>query len=219
MSSEKEHSPQHEELLKKKAFEQQEVPEVLTFIQKYAKPATIALVAVCAIVLADQLFKNLRHKKEVRADAALMQARNAQDLQAVLDDYASTPSAPIAMMGLAKEKFNAGQFDEAEALYLKFTKKYAGNELADQAKLNLIACKEAKEQLGEAHLLYGEFAKEHKGSYLEPVAMMGKARCLETLGQFDEAQIAYEDILVNFPESSWSQQAEANLKEILGKKQ
>lgn len=219
MSSEKQHSPQHEELLKKQAFEQQEVKEVLSFIQKYAKPAAIVLVVLCAIILTDRFFKNQRHKKEVRADAALMQARNAQDLEAVLDDYASTPSAPIALMGLAKEKFNAGQFDEAEALYAKFAKKHADNELADQAKLNLIACKEAKGQLGEAHLLYGEYAKQHKGSYLEPVAMMGKARCLETLGQFDEAQIAYEDILVNFPESSWAQQAEVNLKEVLGKKQ
>lgn len=219
MSSEKQHSPQHEALLKKKAFEQQEVKEVLTFIQKYAKPATIALVVVCAIVLADRFFKSQRHMKEVIADAELMQARSAQDLQAVVDDYAATPAGPIALMGLAREKFNTGLFDEAEALYTTFVKKHAHHELTDQAKLNLIACKEAKGQLGDAHLLYGEFAKQHKGSYLEPEARMGQARCLEALGQLPEAQIAYEDIIVNFPESSWAQQAEANLKRVLGKKQ
>jgi TolA-binding protein len=219
MSNEKQHSPQHEELLQKQALKQQEVTEVLVFIQKYAKPAAIVVIAVCAIILADRLFKSQRHKKEARADAALMQARSAQDLQAVVDDYASTPAAPIALMGLAREKFNAGLFDEADALYATFTKKHGDHELAAQAELNLIACKEAKGQFGDAHLLFGEFAKKHKGSYLEPAALMGRARCLEALDQLDEAQITYEDIIVNFPESSWAQLAESNLKMILGRKQ
>ena len=121
-------------------------------------------------------------------------------------------------MGLAREKFNAGQIDEAEALYTQFVKKHGGHELALQAHLNLIACKEANGQLGDAHLLYGEFATENSDSYLAPSAMMGKARCLEALGLFDEAQIAYEDILVNFPEGIWAQIAEANLKAMLAKK-
>ena len=74
-------------------------------------------------------------------------------------------------------------------------------------------------QHGDAQLLYGEFVKKNEGSYLVPTAMMGKARCLEALNQLDEAQIAYEDIIVNFPEGSWAQIAEANLKVLLGKKQ
>ena len=49
--------------------------------------------------------------------------------------------------------------------------------------------------------------------------MMGQARCLEALDQLDEAQIAYEDIIVNYPNTTWSQVAEANLKTVLGKKQ
>ncbi|MCK4564806.1 MAG: tetratricopeptide repeat protein [Verrucomicrobia bacterium] len=209
----------HEELLKQQALEQSEVKEVLLFLKKYAKPTGIAIAVVCALVLTDRFFKSQRYEKESAADTALMHARTAEDLQAILDDYASTPAGPIALMGLAREKFNAGQIDEAEALYTQFTKKHGDHELSVLAELTLIACKEAKGQLGDAHLLYGEFAKTHAGSYLAPSALMDKARCLETLGQLDEAQIAYEDIIVNFPESSWSQMAEANLKVVLGKKQ
>jgi len=211
-------SSQHEEVLKKQALEQQEVKEVLVFLQKYAKPAAIAIIVICAIVLVDKLFKAQRHKKEATADTALMHAQSAEDLQAIVEDYASTPSGPLALMALAREKFNAGQFDEAEILYTRFKKKHGGHELAAQAELNLVTCKEANGQLGDAHLLYGEFVKKHVGSYLVPSAMMGQARCLEALDQLDEAQIAYEDIIVNFPETSWSRVAEANLKTVLGKK-
>ena len=84
MSSEKQHTPQHEELLKRQALEQQEVKEVLVFIRKYAKPAIIALVVICVIVLADKALKAQRHKKEVAADSALMQAKNPADLQAIV---------------------------------------------------------------------------------------------------------------------------------------
>lgn len=213
------HSPMHEEVLKKQALEQQEVKEVLVFFRKYAKPAVIAVVAVCVFVLADKFLKAQRHKKEATADTALMEARNAEDLQAIVDDYASTPTGPLALMELARDKFNAGQFDEAEELYTRFTKKHSGHELAAQAELNLITCKEAKSQFGEAHLLYGEFAKKHADSFLAPSAKLGQARCLEALNELNEAQIAYEDIIVNYPETSWSRIAEANLKTVLGKKQ
>jgi TolA-binding protein len=218
MSSEKQHSPQHEELLKRQALEQQEVKEVLVFIRKYAKPAAIIVIVICAVLLGDKLLKTNRYKKEAAAESALMKAQNAEDLQAVIDDYASTPSKPLAMMGLAREKFNGGQIDEAEALYTQLTKKYSTHEMALQAKLNLISCKEAKGQLSDAHLLYGEFASAHPASYLAPSAMLSKARCLEALNLLDEAQIAYEDVIVNYPEGTWAQIAEANLKIVLGKK-
>ena len=213
------HSPQHEEVLKQQALEQKEVTEVLVFLRKYAKPAGIAIAVVCVIVLADKLFKTQRFKKEVAADTALIDARSVQDLQNVVNDYASTPSGPLALMELARAKFNAGQIDESEELYTRFTKKHADHELAAQAELNLITCQEAKGQFGETHLLYGQFATKHAGSYLEPSAMLGQAHCLEALGQLDEAQIAYEDIIVNFPETGWSRIAAANLKTVLGKKQ
>jgi TolA-binding protein len=219
MSHDEQHSPQHEELLKKQALEQQEVTEVLVFIKKYIKPIAIALVVVCVITLTNRFFKGQRVQKEAAADSALMQARSVDDLQKVLNDYPSTLAEPKALMRLALEKFNAGQTTEAELLYIQFVKEHGDHELATQAELNLIICKEAQDQLGDAHLLYGEFAAKHAESFLAPVALMGKARCLEALDLLDEAQVAYEDIIVNFPETSWGQIAEANLKVVLRKKQ
>jgi len=217
MSSQKQHSAQHEELLKKQSLEQQEVKEVLNFFKKYAKPAVIVILAVCAFFLVDRYLKSSRLQKEAAADAALMQARSASDFQAILDDYGSTPSAPLALMGLARQTFNAGQYDEAEALYGKFLKKYKKHEMAVQAEFNQITCREAKGQLGDAHLLYGEFVKKHPDSYLAPLAMISQARCLESLSLLADAKQVYEDLVFSYPGSSWAQMAEANLTVVESK--
>jgi TolA-binding protein len=213
------HSPHHEEVLKRQALEQSEVKEVLVFFKKYAKPAAIVLALACIFILVDKSLKSSRFKKEAKADAALMTAFDIGALQAVLDNYPSTPSGPLALMELAKEQFNAGQVDVAEALYSRFSKDYEGHELADQASLNLITCKMAKGQYADAHRLYGEFAQMHADSYLTPAALMGQARCLESLGQLEEAQIAYEDVIVNYPNTVWANDADFKLKAVLARKQ
>lgn len=207
----------HEVMLKQQALKQQEVEEVLGFLQKYSKPATIAIVAVCALFLADRLLKNSRANKERKADAALLDARTAADYQAILDDFGSTPSAPLALMGLALERFNAGQVQDAVGLYGDFSKKYPQHELAEQAEFNQITCKEALGQTGDAHLLYGEFAKKHADSHLAPVALIAQARCLESLSLPAEAKQVYEDVITYHPGTGWSRMAEASLKVVEAK--
>ena len=212
-----EETKRHEEVLQHQALENSEVKEVLNVILKYAKPAIAVVIVVCAFVLINSFFKGNRVKKEAKADTALMQAHTAADYQAVLDDFGATPSAPLAMMGLAQEKFNAGQVDEAEALYGTFLKKYGKHEMAVQAEFNQITCKEGKGQLDDAQRLYGEFAQEHESSHLAPVALLSKARCLDHLSKFSEAKQAYEDLIAYYPETGWAQGAERKLKILQSK--
>lgn len=218
MSNEKQHSEQHEALLKKQALEQQEVKEVLAFFQKYSKPAIVVIIAICAIILSNRLIQTQRQSKELKADTALTLAQTPEALMAIYEDYSSTPAAPLALMSLAKGKFNNGLTDEAQELYSTFVKQYPKHEMFPQAELNLINCKEANGQLGDAHLLYAEFAQKYADNvFLAPVALLGKARCLVELEQYSEAQIVYENIIVNYPESSWAREAEASLSTIAAK--
>ncbi len=198
----------------RKALEQAEVKEVLNVFQKYLKPVATVTLLVCALFLANNFFRGNRLKKEAKADAALMNAQSAADYQAILDDYGSTPSAPLAMMGLAQENFNEGKLDEAAKLYAGFAKKYPKHEMAEQAEFNLITCKEAKGELSEASILYGDFKSKHGDSHLAPVALLGKARCFEALDNFSEAKQVYEDVITYYPESGWSQIAETQLKVV-----
>ena len=211
MSKDKQHSPQHEELLKKQALEQSEVKEVLDVIKKYAVPATIVVLVVCGIFLFDRYLKSMKASKEAKADAALATAMGAADYEDIIEEYASTASAPVAMMQLAMAKFYAGEHDAALELYEQFTRKFPKHEMALQAELNAITCMEAKGLHSEAHLLYGDFTAKHSDSYLAPVAKMSQARCLEAMGNPAEAKRAYEDLIVAYPGSSWSGLAETRM--------
>ena len=217
MSKEKQHSPQHQELLKKQALEQSEVKEVMDVIKKYAVPATIFILVVCGIFLFDRYLKTSKASKEAKADAALVTAMSAADYEDIIADYGSTASAPIAMMRLAMARFSSGEYAAAQELYEEFVRKYPKHEMSRQAELNAITCRESKDELGEAHLLYGDYAAKYADSYLAPVAKMGQARCLEAMGNSAEAKRAYEDLVVTYPESSWANLAETRMSVIASK--
>ena len=212
-----EHSPQHDELLEAQELKQHEVTEVLNFLKKYAKITGAVILFILAFVLIDSYFKSRRYSKESTADQGLLKAQTAEQFKAVADNYASTPAGPVAMMGLGKEYFNAANYDAAEKLFNDFLKKHPKHEMAPLAELNLIACKEARGHLGDAHLLYSDFATKYKTTYIAPLAIMGKARCLEALGKLAEAQSAYEDIIMFYPDGSWGNIAQANLRALKNK--
>ncbi|MDH3981573.1 MAG: tetratricopeptide repeat protein, partial [Kiritimatiellaceae bacterium] len=202
---------QHEEL------EQAEVKEVLNFINKYVKPTGVVVAVICIFVLANSFVKGTRQKTEAKADAALMDAKTAADYQAIMDNYSKTPSAPLALLGLAQEKFNTGDVAGAEGLYADFMGKYAKHEMAAQAEFNRITCKEAQGKYADAGKLYGDFKNNHPDSHLAPVALLSKARCLEATHNFTDAKVVYENVITFYPQSGWSQTAEANLRVVESK--
>jgi TolA-binding protein len=217
MSKEKQHSPQHQEVLKKQALQQSEVKEVLDVIKKYAVPATIFVLVVCGVFLFDRYLKTSKASKEAAADAALVTALSAADYEEIIEEYGSTASAPIAMMRLAMARFSSGEYAAAQELYEEFAGKYSKHEMALQAELNAITCRESKGEFSEAHLLYGDYAANYADSYLAPVAKMGQARCLEAMGNPAEAKRAYEDLVVTYPESSWADLAETRMSVLASK--
>ncbi len=217
MSNEKQHSPQHDALLKKKALEQNEVGEVLVVIKKYGVPVLVAVIVCCGIIMAKNLYTRSKLNKELNASTAMAIARTAEDFGKIVEKYGSTTSAPLAMMSQARTQFADGNFAAAQETYEAFLKKYPENEMVLQAKLNVITCREEKGELSEAHLLYSDFVLNNKDSYLAPVAMMGQARCLAELGLVDDARRAYEDLIMSYPGSAWASAADTRIKVIKSK--
>lgn len=203
----------HAEAVKQRhdAMEQAEVKEVLNFIMKYVKPVAAVLIVICVIVIGKSVLTNNRMKKEAAADKALMEARSVADYQAVLNNYGNTPSAPMALMGMAQQKFNAGATAEASELYKEFSKKYPKHEMTVQAEYNVIHCMEAERQFEAAAAAYGAFRENNQDSHLAPVALLSKARCLEAQNKWAEAKAVYEDVLAFYEDTGWAQLAEGNI--------
>ncbi len=203
----------HAEAVKRRhqATEQAEVKEVLNFIMKYAKPVVAVVVVICVLIIAGSIIKSSQIKKEAAADMAFMEAQTAADYQNILDNYGKTPSAPLALLGLAQQKFNESAVAEAADLYGEFVKKYPAHDNAVQAEYNQINCIEAQGKYAEAAQAYGDFKVAHEKSRFAPQALLDKGRCLEKLNKLAEAKQVYEDVIAFYPNSGWAQLAENNI--------
>lgn len=209
------HSPQHEDLVKQHQLEQHEVKEVLKFINKYAKQGGIIIAAIIIVTLAYGVMKNKQQQEAIKADLLLTKANATADYETVATEYGKTKAGQVAELALAREKFNAGAYQEAEAIYAKFANN-SDPELALIAQFNQITCEEADGQLEKATSMYDAFANANKEHYLAPSALMAKARCLKESGKADEAKMIYEDLLVNDLANPWFDQINSYIKMIEG---
>lgn len=202
------HSQQHQEL------EQHEVREVLNFLKRYGKLIGAGVLAAVVTVLVSRGIASHRARKAAEADQMLINARTPAELQAVVENYSSTPSAPAALLDLAKTLFNEGSTVQARENYELFLKKYGRHELRPAAEIGLAYCTEAEGDLNGAMEQFRAFVQKNEDSYLKPMAELGTARCLEQLGRREEARIALEDFLAANPGSAWTTRAEDALQRL-----
>jgi len=209
-----EKKPTHDELEHKKALQEHEVKEVVGFLKRYGKMIGTGVLAAAVTVVAARVYANHKAAKLTEAEQRLMNAQTPQQLEEVVTKYSSTPTAPVALLDLAKTYFNLGETAQARAQYQRFLKKYSKHEMRPVAELGLIYCTEADGDFTGAAAQFAEFAKKHSSSYLHPVAVLSIARCMEQAGQIAEARIVLEDFLAENGGTSWSGVAESSLKQL-----
>ena len=199
------------ERIQDEELRQHEVPEMLTFLRDNGMAILIGVALAVAIFVSLSVYRNYKKTAAEQASLALFQAQTPDQVQKVLDDYGSTPIAPVAALSLASDYFNAGQFELADHHFAQFLARFPGNSLAPVAELGLAQCKEATGQLDQALEGFKKLNAEYQGHYLAPLAMFGEARTLEQLKRFDEAKALYEDFIAANPTNQWLNRAEASL--------
>jgi predicted negative regulator of RcsB-dependent stress response len=209
-----EHSPQHDDLQKKQVLEEHEVKEVMGFLKRYGKLIGTGILAATVTVLVSKGYVNHKASRLAKAEQMLMEANTPQALEAMIDQYGSTPSAPIALLDLAKTYFNMGDAAQARAQYERFLKKYKNHELKTTAELGLAYCTEADGDFNGAATQFAAFAEKNAKNYLHPQAILGVARCMEQAGRIDDARIVLEDFLTESVGTSWAGTAESALQSL-----
>jgi len=174
---------------------------------------------VLAVIIGVTVYKAKKVESDRNAAQILTAARSDKDLQTIIGQHASTPYAPMAMLKLAKMRFDAGDYDGALKQYAEFKQKYPQHAMIDGAEVGRIYCLEAKGQIEDALKAFAAFASEHPTHFLAPQATFGQARCLEQLGQYAEAKAVYEDFMAAHPDSGWAPKAEEMLSLIVKKTQ
>jgi predicted negative regulator of RcsB-dependent stress response len=209
-----EHTPQHGNLQKKQELEEHEVKEVLGFLKRYGKLIGAGILAAALTVVGSRVYANHKASRMAKAEKALMAAQTPQELENLVNEYSSTPTAPVALLDLAKTYFNDGDTAKARAQYERFLKKYKKHEMEPIAELGLAYCTEADGDFDGAATQFADFAKKYSTSYLHPQAILSVARCMQQANRADEARIVLEDFLAENGGSAWAGTAQNELQSI-----
>jgi predicted negative regulator of RcsB-dependent stress response len=190
---------------------QVEMEKLRGLFREHGQPVLIGLGLALAIFLGIGAYKNYRQSVALRAAQMLAGARSTEQLQQVVNMYPSTASAPIAMLALAGQYYDAGQYDLAQFTYAQFEQKYPKHPMKLSAEIGKAQCLEGSGQLDQALTAFEAFAAANTNHFLTPMARLGRARCLTQLGQYEDARAAYEEFIAAYPDSGWASLAETAL--------
>ena len=204
----------HDKVQKQHELEQHEVKQVLEFLKRYGKLILAGVIAATVAVVATRGLAARKAVQIAEAEQMLMEARTTQQLEDLVDGYKSTPTAPVALLDLAKRLFNEGQFAAAREQYDRFVNDYKRNELMPIAEFGLAHCTEADGNVEAAIAEFTAFLADHPGHYLEAPAILALARCQEQAGRTDDARITLEDFLAERSGTQWAGAAEASLQQL-----
>jgi tetratricopeptide (TPR) repeat protein len=192
----------------------EEYPEFISFLVSHGKNIVTGILLAALVYLGVKFYFEREDGTVSQAATAFAQAKNIDDLERIILDYKSTPTAALATMSLAKAYFDAGDYDMALGAYMEFQTKFPDHPLVISADLNRISCLESRGQIQEALSSYDVFIAANPDHFLAIEAMFGRARCLEKLGLFNKARTVYEDYMVANPRGVWFPRAEESLQEV-----
>ncbi len=188
-----------------------EADKLKALFREYGQPVLIGLGLAVAVFLGYGAYKNYKQSVALRASQMLMGAQTTEQLQQVVNQYGATPTGPLAVLTLAAQYYEGGQYDLAQFTYTQFEQKYPRHPLKQIAEVGKAQCLEGSGQFDVAASQFDAFIKANPKNFLTPLAILGKARCQTELGQFGEAKATYEDFIAANPKSSWASIAETAL--------
>ena len=190
---------------------EEHAPEAHDFLAKNGRSLLVGVAAAALVFVGASTYRNYKASAAQEAETLLFASQSPESIQKVIDDYGSTPVAPLAQLTLAAAKYDAGEYDVAEKLYAEFLTKFPRHLLRDLADFNRAVCQEAAGRMDDALTSYTAFAGKDKQHYLQPEAVFGRARCLEQLNRYPEAKAVLEDFVAANPTNAWGDRAEATL--------
>lgn len=194
-----------------------EVNEAIEFLKAWGRPIGLGVLLAALVFIGLTVHRSNKARAAVDADRMLATGKPEQ-LKAVLAQLPDTPSAPAALLTLARTDYVESRYEDAKKKYVDFVARYPQHALRPAAELNAVLCDEALGRTAEARAGYEALAAKYKDHYLAPQAVFGKARSLEQEGKYDDARAVYEDFIAADTNSAWRASAETSIKAIAMKK-
>jgi TolA-binding protein len=135
------------------------------------------------------------------ASAALAEAKDIPQLEAVVKKFGGTPPASDALLLLAAAQQAAGKFDESTASFQDFLKANPKHQLAGGALFGIGQNQDAAGKPADALTTYQQVVEKYPKSYAAPFAAYSQAEILLRDFRRDEARAALEALISQFPDS------------------
>jgi TolA-binding protein len=191
-----------------------QLEEIKELATRHGRTALLAVVIFLVVTVPIFLVRYYRASAIEKASSLLSAATQPSDLENIVKDYPRTPTAPLAMLSLARALYDRQDYVKAQATYEDFLARHAQHQMAPVAEMGKAHCLEGKGLLNDALKSFETFAATHKDHYLTTQALLGKARCLHQLGKTKEARIVIEDFVTAHPKSPWKARAEEMLDDF-----
>ena len=191
-----------------------EFEHIKEIASRHGTSIAIGLAVILIAVLAGIFTRNRAAATKRDALRLLSSARTVADLETIADRYSATPTAPLALLRLAKVHYDTGNFGLALQKYDSFASQYSDHPFAAAAELGKMHCLEAQGRYQEALQQFQDFVAREPEHFLMPQAVFGEARCLEGLWRLDDARILYETFIASHPESPWLDRVEDILASV-----
>lgn len=190
-----------------------ESSEAVDLLRQHGPAVAIGLAVAVAIFIAIILHRHRQEIERQEASELFASAQGPQQLEAVIDQYPKSPEAPMALLTLASERYDAGEFELAEMHYHQFLDQFTDHTMRPAAELGLTHCHEALGRTEDALNGFRSFVAAQDDHYLAPLARLGEARILAQQENFEAARAIYEEI-IDDPESPWHAQAQSSLRHM-----
>ena len=148
------------------------------------------------------------------AIAALAEAKDIPQLEAVIKNYAGTLPAADAILLVAAEDQKAGKFEESTTAFQNFLKAFPQHPLAGGALLGIGQNQDATGKPAEAMATYQQVVDKYPKSYAAPFAGYAQAEILLRDFRRDEAKVVLDSLVSQFPGSTVARLASAQLSRI-----
>lgn len=184
------------------------------FWHTHRKNILFGILAVLAIgggSLAWYVHSTLTAKAAV---AALAEAKDIPQLEAVAKNYGGSMPAADAILLVAAANQKAGKFDESTAAFQNFLNSFPAHPLAGAALLGIGQNQDAAGNSKEALATYQQVVEKYPKSYAAPFAGYAQAEILLRDFRRDEAKVVLDSLVSQFPDSMIARLASAQLARL-----
>jgi tol-pal system protein YbgF len=143
--------------------------------------------------------------------------RIAQRASRPAPESGSAPRAelePAALYNQAYGDYTRGRYDLARQQFEDFLKRFAGSELADNARYWLGECYYDQEQVPQAETEFQKVVDDYPDSDKAPAAALKLGLCRERLNDKPGAIAKYRAVIAKFPQTQEARLAEENLRRL-----